>query len=464
MDAAWNEQESSAATELPGEERGSPPPDLRWLRQLAPRHPERRTPAASTPETLAETTAVLGPGPVAWAVEVGHDMATTISREIPDFGSGEGPFETLRMGTESATLRSLILLVDPSVGNPITDEALQGDRDFVRRGVPLDKVMRGIHLGHAGMAHAFMAACETLVPIEERTGQMRRISAMLFQFINGFSSRMAEEYLAEHDRWVTSTAAAREETVRAILAGEAVDAEAAGRTLAYPLKSEHIALYAWFDPPTGASSTELQRTVVTFLRSCRAATTLVVPIGRTGLWAWGSRTTSHEETLLHALQPAARDNIRIACGSPGAGLEGFRQSHQEALLAARVAQLNPRREVPVVRYEEVEVAALLTADLSRAQCFVQRELGPLAARTEHAAELRETLWHYLASGRSLLAAAEQVHVARNTVSYRVKRAEQLLGHDLAPRRFEVETALFLASVLGPDLLTPGEPPEDTEAW
>ncbi|MFB9465565.1 PucR family transcriptional regulator [Streptomyces cinereospinus] len=391
-------------------------------------------------------------------------MATTISHEIPEFGSGEGPFETLRMGTESAILRSLIMLVDPSVSAPITEEALQGDRDFVRRGVPLDKVMRGIHLGHAGMAHAFMAACETLVPAEQRPAQMRHLSSMLFRFINGFSSHMAEEYLAEHDRWVTSTAAAREATVRAILAGEAVDVEAAARMLDYPLAREHIALSAWFDRPTGTSSAELQRAAVGFLRGCQATATLVVPIGRTGLWAWGSRGAWLDDAVPPAGSLPVRDNIRLACGSVGTGVAGFRQTHEEALLAARLAQANPRPDTQVVRYEDIEVAALLSADLPRARRFLQRELGPLAARTEQAAELRETLRHYLASGRSLKAAAEQTHVARNTVAYRVKRAQQLLGHDIGARRFETETALHLVSVLGPAALTPAEAPESAPAW
>ena len=82
-------------------------------------------------------------------------MATRIIAEIPALGGGEEAFQTLRMGTESATLRSMLLLVsnDPArIG--VTEEALEGDRDFVRRGVSLDQVLRGIRLGHSLMATA----------------------------------------------------------------------------------------------------------------------------------------------------------------------------------------------------------------------------------------------------------------------------------------------------------------------
>lgn len=72
------------------------------LRKLGPsgRHPELRP--ASGPALLAEATAAASPGPVNWAVDVGRDLASAIISEIPELGGGEGPFETLRMGTDSA--------------------------------------------------------------------------------------------------------------------------------------------------------------------------------------------------------------------------------------------------------------------------------------------------------------------------------------------------------------------------
>lgn len=77
-----------------------------------------------------------------------------------------------------------------------------------------------------------------------------------------------------------------------------------------------------------------------------------------------------------------------------------------------------------------------------------RELGPLAAKTKPAAELRETVAAYLACDRSLARAAEILHVARNTVAYRVKKVEQETGRDLRVRRLEFEYALRLADGLG----------------
>lgn len=429
-----------------------------WLYRLAlPAGHEELKPASSA-ATVAEATACLGPGPVAWAVALGHAMAESITEEVPELGGGQGPFETLRMGTESSTLRALLLLAEPAGHPPITDEALQGDRDFVRRGISLDKVLRGIRLGHADMAHAMMGACEVLAPAGTRAEHMRRVSDTLFRFIDGFSSRMSEEYLAEHDRWVTSRAAARGEAVRAVLAGEPVDVEAAGRTLGYPLAREHLAICVWCDPASTADTSDLQQAAVDFLRHQGRTATLVVPTGRTDLWAWGSGAAAPAADRDEDVPPR-HDDVRIACGSARSGVAGFRQSHEEALRAARVARLNPVCATgSVVAYRDVQVVALLGHDLSAAREFVQDELGPLADDTAPAEQLRETLRHYLQGERSLITAAEQMHVARNTVTYRVKRAQQLLGHDLTERRLEVHTALTAAHVLGATVLRPDRSP------
>src|SRR3546814_21169859 len=121
------------------------------------------------------------------------------------------------MGTEAATLRARLLLVsnDPArIG--VTEEALEGDRDFVRRGVSLDQVLRGIRLGHSLMAHGFLDAAAALVEEPLRTAELKRTSDMLFEYIDDFASSMATEYLSARDRRVPSAAAERAESVHFI--------------------------------------------------------------------------------------------------------------------------------------------------------------------------------------------------------------------------------------------------------
>lgn len=65
---------------------------------------------------------------------------------------------------------------------------------------------------------------------------------------------------------------------------------------------------------------------------------------------------------------------------------------------------------------------------------------------------------YLDCGRSLARAGERLHVARNTVAYRVKKAERILGRELQDHRLELECALRLIECLAEQVLQPAEEP------
>jgi DNA-binding PucR family transcriptional regulator len=57
--------------------------------------------------------------------------------------------------------------------------------------------------------------------------------------------------------------------------------------------------------------------------------------------------------------------------------------------------------------------------------------------------------------------ARQLFVHQNTVAYRVKRAEELLGRRVTDDPIELTCALTLAAVLGPSVL-PGDEPAVSE--
>lgn len=356
------------------------------------------------------------------------------------------------MGTEAATLRALLLLADPAADRAVPEESLLGDREFARRRLGLDKVLRGIRVAHAALTQALMAACQERTAPSERAEQFRRISELLFGFMDEFSSRMTAEYLAEHDRWLASGAVAREEAVRAILDGQPVREETARELLAYRLEGRHLAVVAWCDSPAADTAADLRRTAAELLHLRGCSSALVLPMGATTLWAWGDLHTPFP-TEAPGAYPYP-EGFRFAFGSVRQGVPGFRQSHEDAQLAARVVRLNPHGTAPVVDYPDIALPALLCADLPALRRFVGDELGALAADTPHAEQLRRTLRLYLRNERGLMAVAAQLHVARNTVTYRVKRAQELLGHDPASRLPEAMAALEAARVLGPAVLRP----------
>ena len=136
---------------------------------------------------------------------------------------------------------------------------------------------------------------------------------------------------------------------------------------------------------------------------------------------------------------------------PAAGLAGFRVGHVEACEARRVAEL-AGREAGVVRYDEVEAVSLLAEDLERLARFVQRTLGDLAAPGEATTRLRRTLRAWLATGGSAPAAAVRLGVHKNTVLYRVHRADGLLPRPIDADRLRLELALAAAEELGLETL------------
>ncbi|MEJ2871237.1 helix-turn-helix domain-containing protein [Actinomycetospora sp. OC33-EN08] len=423
-----------------------------WLLALAPRDP--RDPratldhAAVTAASRGDAVARVGPAAVCWAVGIGEEMAERIVAEIPALGSGTAPFEKLRSGTEASVLRALLVLAQPDAGlSPIPPESLDGVQEFVRRGVSLDGVLRGIRLGHAHMTRSFLRDCEDLVAPDRVAAEMASVTDELFVYIDGFAGAMTREYLTEYDRWTTSAAATRAQTVRAILAGEEVDPVAAGRVLDYDLARRHLGLTMW----TGSAAADvgLQRAAADLLRARGARSALVVPVGAGQLWAWGSLPPGPFPTT-----GPVPPGLRVAFGSAGAGVDGFRRTHAEAQRVERLRRVaSSGADVDgATDYDDVAVAALLAGDVGAARDFVRRELGELAGAGEQAADLRTTLLHYLVAERSLITVAGELHIARGTVAYRVKRAEQLLGRSAGERRLELHTALVLARELGDAVL------------
>ena len=115
----------------------------------------------------------------------------------------------------------------------------------------------------------------------------------------------------------------------------------------------------------------------------------------------------------------------VAFGTPGPGLDGFRIGHTEATEAT--PHRGAGRPLGVVRYDEIEAVSLLSGDHERlGRVRRRRTLGPLAAPDEGTARLRETLLAWLAEGGNARRAAERLHAHKNTVLYRLQRAQRLL--------------------------------------
>ncbi|SED29849.1 PucR family transcriptional regulator [Streptomyces melanosporofaciens] len=441
-------------------ETGGPRPRRAWIARLGPRGEVDVDRAASPYAVVEDAVARVGADPVRWAIELNSVVVRRIVDEVPALGGSPAAVELLRRGNEATTLRALFTLVEGSAAAPPTDEAiLEGIREFVHRAVPLERVLHGVRVGHAATTEAFLRACAELVDPEVAVDEVTAISRELFSYVDDLSDTMIRAYLVEHEVWSTSAAAARADIVRSLLSdATTTDIGEASRVLGYDLRRTHEAVVVWSDTSNGSST--LQAAATEALRARGATTTLVIPVASGRLWAWGTvpsdgtRRPGSWESIADAL---SRQQTQAAFGAPGGGVEGFRRSHREALRGERVERL--RREAGrmprhATAYADVAAIALLATDLDAAGDFVRRELGGLATRSASMEALRTTLYHYIGAERSLVDVARRLHVARGTVTYRVKRAQEVLGHGLDDRLFTLHTALALAEELGDAVLLP----------
>ncbi|MEV6318067.1 helix-turn-helix domain-containing protein [Streptomyces sp. NPDC051776] len=421
-----------------------------WLLQLRP-HVADPVEPSSSPATVAAAEALLGRGPTQWALCTADAIADEIMEQMPEHDGGHGALRTLRRSTESLVLAALRHLLYEGVGDvsAMTEEALEGDREFARRGIPLDRVLRGIRLGHAHLAQELTAAVERYVGEDRHPAELRRLNELLCHYADAHAGLMAEEYIAERDRWRGSDEAARRHIVDDIVAGRRIDEETSIRRLRYDLTRTHVAAILWCDHSAGprTAADRLHRLADQLARTAVARELLTVPVGEDTVWLWLALPADADAFLADTVRAGLGpfEGLRLALGPPAHGPAGMRRSHMGAREAERMARLG--RGDWVCDYREVRLAALASADQEHARWFVPEILGPLASRDSRMRELRETLRVYLATERSLRCAADRLLVARSTVTHRVRRAEELLPTSTRDNPLELLMALELARTL-----------------
>lgn len=106
----------------------------------------------------------------------------------------------------------------------------------------------------------------------------------------------------------------------------------------------------------------------------------------------------------------------------------------------------------VTAYAQVAPIALMCTNIDDIRAWVWSVLGALAVDDEHCARLRETLQTFLSTGCSYTATASRQILHKNTVQYRIRKAEESLGRPLHERRPDLEVALLAVQYLGSPLL------------
>jgi DNA-binding PucR family transcriptional regulator len=105
-----------------------------------------------------------------------------------------------------------------------------------------------------------------------------------------------------------------------------------------------------------------------------------------------------------------------------------------------------------VTFGEVAPVAMMLGSMDLLRAWVLATLAGLADDDEHHARLRDTLLVFLRSGGSYKTTAERLMLHKNTVQYRIRKAEESLGRPVGENHHDVELALRAAHWLGSSVL------------
>jgi DNA-binding PucR family transcriptional regulator len=336
--------------------------------------------------------------------------------------------------------------------------ALEYSRRLAERGVPVNALVRAYRLGQDTLLQ------RSLGEVRRQGGDpdvaslaVQRIVETTFTYIDWMSQRVVTAYEIERERWLQNRSAVRAARTRELLAGKNIDTGAAEAALGYRLDQHHLGIVAWTrGGAPGEDEDQLSPLERFILRlgerlSCPARP-LFVPCDNSTAWAWlpiGRRAVD-PEVIRQAASSGGR--VMAAVGEPAHGVDGFRITHTQAVQTQAVALLGEADAPQVVTFRQVGVAALLSADVEAARAWVSQTLGRLATDDDHYARLRETLRVFLATGGSYTASATQLAMHKNSVKYRVEKAEQERGRPIRGDRLDVELALHACHWLGRSVL------------
>jgi len=338
--------------------------------------------------------------------------------------------------------------------------AIEYARRLAQRGVPAGALIRAYRVGHERLLQWCideLARQGREVPLV--VAAVRCMVELSFGYIDRVTEQVFTVYEHERDRWLLTRTAMRASRVRALLEDERVDLDTVEAELGYRLRQHHVGIIAWdSDPASGGAGLARVERLITAAAQALACPgrPLLVARDEASVWAWlplGTHASVRWEPL-HKAVDGTDPGMHLAAGAPSLGVEGFRLTHQQARLAQELALTVGPAGPRTTAFAQTGPVALLCADLSATRAWVHTTLGALATDDESQARLRETARIFLSTGGSFTATAEQLMLHKNTVHYRIRKAEEIRGGPLQESRLDVELALSACRWLGSAVLQP----------
>ncbi|QNN54569.1 PucR family transcriptional regulator [Nocardioides mesophilus] len=369
---------------------------------------------------------------------------------FPDLARNADFVERLRASVDEnlqalqGVLTARLALEDVRLTQPLVFATVQA-----RLRVPQTALQRSYRVGFAAMwqewaDHLCARAELDDIPRREALEALCALTVVIQGYQDHVASQVAESFARADDALSRSRAHVRNGLVRQLLGPGAAPLSPSDLvTLAYPLAATHVAVLL----PTVAEGAA-ERLVQGMRTAARAAQGLLHPVDLSSTVVWlanpsGWQRHSHDALVEHLRLL----DVQASLSDSRPGPEGLRETWLQVQQVQEVRNAwGPEQSPRVLRHADVGLEILLMQDRDRARSFVVDELGPLAADTEQAQRLRETLQTSFQLG-SHVATAEALHLHEHTVRNRLQKAEELLGRSLQGRRTELQVALRLIRLL-----------------
>jgi PucR-like helix-turn-helix protein/diguanylate cyclase with GGDEF domain len=309
-------------------------------------------------------------------------------------------------------------------------------RMAARAGVSLDTVLRRYFAGYS-LVLEFILDVDVDVggagggAPTARRASLREVLRGHAAVFDRLVAAVSEEHRREAAGLLRSAAERRAERVRRLLAGEPIDAAELG----YELRGFHVGL--------AGSGPDVEATVLELAMAAKARVlALTQPDARTWAWLGSARPFAAADVagLLARAAEMLSPGAALGFGEPAEGLDGWRLSHRQAVVALPMARrLGPR----AVRYADAGLLASVTADDLLLESLRRMYLVPLSTERDGGETLRETLRAYFATARNINSTAAALGVNRETVRRRLRSAEERLERPIDECAAELEIALRL---------------------
>jgi PucR C-terminal helix-turn-helix domain/GGDEF-like domain len=387
---------------------------------------------------------------------VSEDVYAVILREIPELRDDKPVLALLASSVDSNVGTCLQVMqhqIDLSaVRAPAA--ALEYARRRAQRGTPLTALLRAYRLGHTRFSDWLLRElaqqADGAQMITAATLSMSRIVA---GYVDQTSEEIVAAYTGERENWLRNRSTARAARIRDLLSGERVNVSATEATLGYRLRQYHVGVVCWASEVTAAvdNITRLEHAVGHVAGKVACPDPVFLPRDVSSAWAWLPLGIRDTFDAAGASVAGLGDDIHFAFGDPAKGAAGFRLTHRQAL-AAQLVALAAGTPPRAVAFSEVAPVAMMLGSPDLLRAWVLSTLADLAGDDEHHARLRETLLVFLQTGGSYKTTAERLTLHKNTVQYRIRKAEESLGRPLGENRHDVELALRASHWLGVSVL------------